>query len=87
VIQPKMVVTLGRVALEALRHIADHKLNLVSDAGVPVRWEGRWLVPLYHPGSRARVHRPLERQLEDFVVVKGLLDSLKKQPAMIVDVR
>ncbi|WP_216325682.1 uracil-DNA glycosylase [Deinococcus aestuarii] len=66
VIAPEVVVTLGRVALEALRHIEDHAFTLALDVGQRREWAGRVLIPMYHPGARARVHRPLERQLEDF---------------------
>jgi uracil-DNA glycosylase family 4 len=66
-VDPSFVIALGAVALDALRLLAPHEARLASDVGSPVRWDGRWLVPLYHPSPRAQLHRPFERQLADFV--------------------
>ncbi|HEY8491455.1 MAG TPA: uracil-DNA glycosylase [Dehalococcoidia bacterium] len=60
-----VVVTLGATALDALRRIEPHPYTL-ADAGRPVPWRGRTLVPLYHPGPRALIHRPEAAQAEDF---------------------
>lgn len=65
-IDPRYVVTLGAVALRALQHIAPHDLRLRQDVGRVTPWHGRRLVPLYHPGPRALIHRPLSVQLEDY---------------------
>lgn len=66
-INPKIIVTLGTVALEALKTIEYHQIILKSDAARIFRWNGRILVPLYHPSpqviaSRRRMHE----QIEDF---------------------
>lgn len=66
IIQPQYVVTLGRVALEAVRSIEAHDATLARDVGRLIAWNGRWLIPLFHPGPRARVHRPLLLQIEDY---------------------
>ena len=66
ILQPQFVVTLGQVALKALQHIERHPLILATHVGIPHKWYNRWLIPLYHPGLRARLHRPLEMQLADF---------------------
>jgi uracil-DNA glycosylase family 4 len=60
------VVALGGVALAALARLAPHGLSLRRDCGRPLRWHGRTLVPLYHPGRRALVHRPEGLQLDDW---------------------
>ena len=65
-IQPRYVVALGQVALKSLHLIAPHEVKLARDVGHPLEWHGRWLIPLYHPGPRAQLHRPFEAQLEDF---------------------
>jgi uracil-DNA glycosylase family 4 len=65
-VAPAFVVTLGAVALDALKLISPHEIRLSRDVGQPVRWHGRWLAPLYHPSPRAQLHRPIEQQLEDF---------------------
>lgn len=66
IVQPQYVIALGAVALRALRHVAAHDLVLSRDVGCPHHWHGRVLVPLYHPGPRARLHRPMQSQIEDF---------------------
>ncbi|HEY0320700.1 MAG TPA: hypothetical protein VGC66_07105 [Pyrinomonadaceae bacterium] len=44
----RVIVTMGRVALEALRRIEYHQLNLREAAGKVFEWGLRLLVPLYH---------------------------------------
>jgi uracil-DNA glycosylase family 4 len=65
-LQPRYVITLGQIALQALRHIANHQVTLAQHVGLPQKWNGRWLIALYHSGPRARIHRPLTMQIEDF---------------------
>src|SRR4029078_12756487 len=47
-VDPRVVVTLGTVALEALKLVHYHDFNLKNDTGRIRRWNGRLLVPLYH---------------------------------------
>lgn len=61
-----LVVSLGAVALAALAAIEPHGLSLRADVGRPTAWRGRTLVPLYHPGPRAQLHRPFAEQAADF---------------------
>lgn len=65
-VQPRVVVTLGTVALRALAAIASHDVRLARDVGRVMPWRGCWLVPLYHPGPRAQIHRGFALQQEDF---------------------
>lgn len=67
IIRPQVVVTLGASALEALALIHPHNLVLSRDIGIPTTWSNTILVPLYHPGPRACIHRPLNVQCEDYV--------------------
>ncbi|GHF65961.1 uracil-DNA glycosylase family 4 [Deinococcus metalli] len=76
VVGPEVVVTLGRVALESLRTVEEHAFTLAADVGQCRQWAGRVLVPMYHPGARARVHRPLPQQLQDFQALASVLDVL-----------
>jgi uracil-DNA glycosylase family 4 len=66
IVQPRYVVTLGAVALRALARIEPHEATLAQDVGKVIRWHERWLVPLYHPGPRAQLHRGFPEQAEDF---------------------
>ena len=65
VVDPKLVVALGRVALDALNLIEGHSCQLRSSVGQLVGWYGRQLGVLYHPGPRTVVHRSWNQQVED----------------------
>ena len=65
-----MVVTLGSVALEALGAIEPHGLSLRESAAQIHRWNGRVLVPIYHPSPQVLAsHRREAEQLRDYKVV------------------
>jgi uracil-DNA glycosylase family 4 len=66
VIDPGIVVALGGVALQALGRIEVHEATLRDDVGTAVDWLDRRMVPLYHPGRRALVHRDEAAQIEDW---------------------
>jgi len=70
IVEPAVIVTLGTVALEALKLLHDHEFNLKHDAGKIRRWYGRILVPLYHPSPQVLITSRDERaQLKDYQVV------------------
>ena len=70
IIDPKIIVTLGSVALDALKRIKWHELSLKQAAGKIVDWDGRLLVPIYHPSPQVLAsHRRENEQLEDYSVV------------------
>lgn len=75
ILQPRFVVTLGKIALDALQHIEKHTLILSQDVGSPQKWNNRWLIPLYHPGPRARIYRSTSLQVEDFRRLKEFINS------------
>lgn len=69
-IDPRVVVTLGRVALVALRAVSYHQFTLAEDAGRVRVWDGRLLVPLYHPSPQVLAsHRREAAQLADYAAV------------------
>jgi uracil-DNA glycosylase family 4 len=68
-----LVVSLGAVALRQLGAIRPHGLSLRADVGRVVPWGDRRLVPLYHPGPRAQIHRPFARQQDDFRALSTIL--------------
>ena len=75
-INPRVIATLGAVALEALRLIESHDYQLRTHAANILRWQGRLLVPLYHPSPQVIITvRPLAAQKRDF---KALLRALKR---------
>ncbi len=73
-IQPKVIATLGGVALEALTSIAYHEFRLKTHAGEILNWNGRTLLPLYHPSPQVvAAQRGLALQLEHFQTVGKLI--------------
>ena len=69
-VEPAVVATLGTVALEALKLLHHHEFNLKNDAGKIRRWDGRLLVPLYHPSPQVLItSRDEKTQLSDYQVL------------------
>jgi len=69
-IDPRVIVTLGSVALEALKRIQYHELNLKESAAQIHGWQDRVLVPIYHPSPQVLAsHRREAEQLRDYQVV------------------
>jgi DNA polymerase len=66
-VQPAIVVTLGTVALEALKLIHYHEFSLRADAAKVRKWNGRRLIPLYHPSPQVLItSRNEQQQLRDY---------------------
>jgi DNA polymerase len=61
-----VVVALGRVALESLRAVAPHALDLRRDVASPAAWHGRTLIAMYHPSRQSTLHRPQHLQEDDW---------------------
>lgn len=78
VADPRVVVTLGVVALRSAALIEDQGLTLASAVGRLHDWHGRKLLPLYHPGKRAQLTRKAPQQLAD---IRVLRDFLAESPA------
>jgi uracil-DNA glycosylase family 4 len=69
-ISPRVIVTLGGVALEALKSIEPHQFTLRDDAASLREWNGRILIPLYHPSPQVLItSRDMRQQLRDYKVV------------------
>jgi uracil-DNA glycosylase family 4 len=70
ILDPAVVVTLGSVALDALRRIHAHEFTLKDNAATIQGWNGRLLVPIYHPSPQVLAsHRREAQQLRDYEVV------------------
>ncbi|WP_336986185.1 uracil-DNA glycosylase family protein [Altererythrobacter aquiaggeris] len=65
-INPEIIVTLGAKALQALNYISEHNLQISTSVRTMNNWFGRTLVPLYHPGARAMIHRNFPTQTADY---------------------
>ena len=79
-VDPRVIVTLGSVALEALKRIQYHELSLKTAAAQIHSWNDRVLVPIYHPSPQVLAsHRREAQQLADYQLVKhGLTRILKR---------
>lgn len=78
IINPKIIITLGSVALEATRHIFEHSLSLKESVRTANAWFDRILIPLYHPGQRAMMHRSFANQRSDYQFVSEQLKRASK---------
>jgi uracil-DNA glycosylase family 4 len=77
-IDPRIVVTLGAVSLSALKLIEHHDLQISRDVRTINPWFDRHLIPLYHPGQRAMMHRSHANQRSDYQFVREQLSRLDK---------
>ncbi len=75
IVSPTLVVPLGHCALKALNEIEPHSIELNRDVRKPVRWSSYTVLPLYHPGPRAMVHRNGLKQMADMFVVREILEA------------
>ena len=70
-VNPQVIVTLGGVALEALKRLHDHPFTLRDDGAKVRQWNDRTLIPLYHPSPQVLItNRDENQQLQDYKVVK-----------------
>jgi len=76
-VRPSIIVTLGTVALEALKLIHYHEFTLKNDAAKVRRWNDRMLIPLYHPSPQVLVtSRKEQAHLRDYQVVAKAIRKL-----------
>lgn len=76
IVGPEIIVTLGSVALRALSIIEPHNLTLREHVRTASNWFGRKLIPAYHPGQRAMIHRSFANQLSDYQFISEQLRRL-----------
>lgn len=82
IINPKIIVTLGAVALEGLQAIEYHQFTLKREVAQILKWNRRLLIPLYHPSPQVIAsHRRMNEQLADFRVLKKAIESAGNRPA------
>jgi Uracil DNA glycosylase superfamily/Protein of unknown function (DUF4065) len=84
-VNPGVVVTLGATALKACEAISPHGLELRQSVRTKTKWLNRLLIPAYHPGQRAMIHRSFANQLADYKFIeeesRRLLAPMKKRGA------
>jgi uracil-DNA glycosylase family 4 len=77
-INPKIIATIGSVSLDALKAIERHEFTLKSDVAKILNWNGRILIPLYHPSPQVVISvRKLPQQIEDFQVLQKAIETAK----------
>ncbi len=77
ILNPKLLVTLGSVALDSLKRIKYHDLKLRDAVGKVHEWDGRLLFPIYHPSPQVLAsHRREATQLNDYRALDIVLRQL-----------
>jgi uracil-DNA glycosylase len=77
-VDPQVIVTLGGVALESLSRLHNHNFSLQNDGAKLRRWNGRVLIPLYHPSPQVLItSRDEKAQLRDYKVVAQAINRLQ----------
>ncbi|MDD3466465.1 MAG: uracil-DNA glycosylase family protein [Campylobacterales bacterium] len=79
VLKPKIIVTLGATALYSLSLIHEHRLSVKENVRTLNYWGNYKLIPLYHPGQRAMLHRSFANQRSDYQFVADALKKLYKK--------
>ncbi len=79
-VNPRIVCTLGGAALKAANIIEPHDLELSTPVRSAHHWFGRILIPLYHPGQRAMIHRNFSLQVSDYYFVAERLNRKRVAP-------
>jgi uracil-DNA glycosylase family protein len=69
-VKPRVIVVLGASALKAVLHTA--KASLTDSLGKPFRYDGRWIVAIYHPSYVLRVPGEHAKARALAVMVEGL---------------
>lgn len=78
IIQPKIVVTMGAVGLQAVDHLLGTKHQLAKTIARPIPTEKFILLPLYHPSPRViYARRTLTQQKKDFNIIASTLDAMQ----------
>lgn len=75
-INPDVIITLGVKALDSLKYLHSHNFRLKDEVGKCLEWEHRKLVPLYHMGPRALIHRSIIKQRADFITLSHIVDPI-----------
>ncbi|MBN1181813.1 MAG: hypothetical protein JXB49_05960 [Bacteroidales bacterium] len=83
IIQPKLIVTLGSIALKslALFFSSSEQLKhyqLKKDIGKVISDTTPWVYPLYHTSRRGRINRNAEKQKLDWLKIPSILEKINQ---------
>lgn len=73
VIQPKLVVTLGRHSLNCF--LPDLSISVVH--GQPKRYKGRVFLPLFHPAAALYNGAMRQTLIDDFALIPAIIEKIK----------
>jgi uracil-DNA glycosylase family 4 len=77
ILNPPLVIALGRVALETLSHVYPHHIRSIYEVvRKPMKWKGRWLMACTHPSPMAVSFRGDDEQILDYKAIKEFYDRL-----------
>jgi len=77
IVNPEVIVTLGKKALFALKNIEKHNYKFNECIAKKKTWNSKILFPLYHPSPTViNIYRSLKEQKKDFKVLELLVKSL-----------
>jgi DNA polymerase len=84
IMQPKLIVTVGNVALQSMRLFFPSSkqlktFKLKNDIGKVIRDTTPWVYPLYHTSRRGRTHRDAEKQKLDWLKIPSILEEINRQ--------
>ncbi len=75
-INAPILVTLGTVALEALKKLEMHDLKIKENVANSIIWNKRRLIPLYHPSPQVIAsHRNMKQQFADYKFLEREIDK------------
>jgi uracil-DNA glycosylase family 4 len=76
VVDPTLVIALGRVALDSLGKVHPHARTINGCCGTVVPWGERFLGVLYHPSPRTQTQRTWKQQIADAKSVSSFARQL-----------
>lgn len=84
IMQPRLIVTIGNVALQSMRLFFPsseqlRNYQLKKDIGKVIRDTTPWVYPLYHTSRRGRTHRDAEKQKHDWLKIPSIFEEINCQ--------
>lgn len=76
IIRPKIIVTLGTIASQAL---LDQPIKITKEHGEPFKKDSEIIIPIYHPAYVLRNKTVAQSWLEDFKKIKKLIDNYQTE--------
>jgi len=83
ILQPKLIITLGSIALKSLALFFSSseqlkRYQLKKDIGKVISDTTPWVYPLYHTSRRGRINRNGEKQKLDWLKIPSILEKINQ---------